>query len=542
MLRHVRRALILAVLSAVLPLDGVAAPPAADMQLGPSSSGQKGAAIGSQLGTYGAGAARGTGLSGAYHSIGASATPGSGPAQGGVVSATASRTTALTLDCSRSSAPSPGSGLLAYPLGIETACIKTGSGQYVVDLCPATEGGSSCTASSGWIQQRITPNGTFRAGSKIRLVVGACPNDQCAVTMTQTGAFQGTGAGFKQQGYQSIARSTASGNAAGAVYGMGVYAPNGQPILSGRNPNSGAMYGTMLAQGNVLLSCRSKQQKALEAGKPMYTCSGSASVLFGGQSCKNTTSCVKWQTATKTWTESCTASLSQSKSTCTTTTPVSQTTCTTTTPEEQCTLANQAIQEQCSIDYTPTIVAKPSCTPNTWVYVAPIYDKVWDPNTSNYTVEPWTGAAYYLCDPSNKSRIKFRFVSPGGNNLYITVPTTYYLVQSGASTVHVHYYAGNCYYSGCLPPLYQSGIQGWWPAHTSFGGLFNWVIANSSFETPVRYSYIGCASDGKCQFVFGGYAAFLWEGVYSDMQFDLPRMVYSAGTTTKTDGCALYGG
>jgi hypothetical protein len=472
----------------------------ADFQLPATSSGTAGAQIGAQLGSIGANSARTTKLSPAKKAIGASATPGQGPAQGGTVSASASRTTSFTIDCAATTAPQPGSNGIAYPLGIETACIKTGVSRYVLDLCPTTENGGACGSgtSGGWIQQAITPNGAFKASSEIRLTVGTCANDQCAITLIQTSVFQGNGANLKQQGYQAMGKGlTQSSGVVRSTVGIGVYVPSGQAVLPGRNQNSGAYIGNTLANGGDILSCIKAQKTALQNGKLVYTCSKSSSVYFGGQSCKNTSTCVKWQTGTTRWASQCVSSIAQSKSTCTTATPVSTTACTTTTPVKQCTLANQSVTENCSIGYTPAVAViggTLSCgTPNSGLW----YDELTVPGPVLFA-GPFTVTAALYCGTNPQDVTMFIYEQANGH-YWNFIQATFPLKQSHSITTY--------------------GLFGWAYLYDTLTATFTGRGYNVSLQ----------------QWPSGqnprGYGALQWTP-------SVPVLT----KTTKTDGCILYGG
>lgn len=471
----------------------------ADFQLPATSSGTAGAQLGAQLGSMGAHSARTTNLSAAKKAIGASATPGQGPAQGGTVSASASRATSFIIDCASTAAPQPGSNGVTYPLGIETACIKTGTSRYVLDLCPVTENGAVCGSgiAGGWIQQAITPNGVFKAGPKIRLTVGTCANDQCAITLTQTSAFQGNGANLKQQGYQAMGKGlTQSSGVVRSTVGIGVYTPSGQAILPGRNQNSGAYIGNTLANGGNILSCIKAQKTALQNGKLVYTCSKSSSVYFGGQSCKNTSTCVKWQTGTTQWTSQCVSSIAQSKSTCTTTTPVSATACTTTTPVEQCTLANQSVTKNCLISYTPAVAVTGgtlSCgAPNSVLW----YDKLTAWGSADFYRFTITAALYCGTNPQD---VAMEIYEQANGYFWNFAQATFPLKQSHSITTY--------------------GLWGWSYLYDTLTATFTGRGYNISLQ----------------QWPSGqnprGYGALQWTP-------SVPVLT----KTTKTDGCALYGG
>jgi hypothetical protein len=550
-------------LAAGLPTAGAVAANA-DFQLPVTSSGTAGAQIGAQLGSIGAGSARATKLSAARKAIGASATPGQGPAQGGAVSASASRTTSFTIDCASTVTPHPGSNAIAYPLGIETACIETGAtpsdgaARYVLDLCPATENGGTCgPGNTGWIQQAITPDGVFKAGSRIQLTVGACTNDQCTITLSQTGTFRGSGASLKRQGYQAMGKGLAhpSGVVRSTV-GIGVYAPSGQAILPGHNQNSGAYIGNTLANGGGILSCIKDQKTALQNGKPVYTCSKSSSVYFGGQSCKSTSTCVKWKTGTTQWTSQCVSSIAQSKSTCTTTTPVSTTACTTTTPVEQCTLANRSVTENCLIGYTPAVQGHRQiiCGPDGKFLGS------WTDGPLHETPGPMVamicrgthidlyGYQYTYYDTSAPWRGTFGGspVYLGSMQLYPGASISVTLEDARHSDCYGHRYRRKCdtawvdttytFHSSGTYLYTDSASDGVGGSGGEPGNFGNHGVALCKDGPVYQWRggdwYWNCANNG-----ING-AGLFWGG-HIPLTY---RETHTLTSTTKTDGCALYGG
>lgn len=287
--------------------------------------------------------------------LGAGADTGANPASG-TTQGSGSVTATVTLRCADGVFKD---GLAQYPNGVKAECGANTTStptQYAFRFCESAANGGTCSQASDWTQAYIAPGASNTFDANLTVTVNSCASDasSCEVTVKSSSSFSGDGDSLKSQGEKAMSQQNADdGSVTSSVTGTGVY-QNGTPVVPGKNSNSGAYNGGLVANGGWLTSCFDTQRTQLDGGQDVFTCDNSQSVNFGAQGCSQTQTCTAWSDSTTTWTKTCQQTVNSS-----------QITCEKKTPTYSCELSNQVSNYDCSVANTPNVraVTVSNCSP-----------------------------------------------------------------------------------------------------------------------------------------------------------------------------------